>query len=148
MEKYSVVQVAEMLRTNPETVRRWIRNGKLHAIQVSRKDGNVIEESELKRFIKNSPKYASVAMISKVPLSMGIGGVASVVATSVLAGIASGIIEDKAKRDFVVSDEDIEVYLKKSIKECETKIKTRLHTVNQINGEIREEKIKMDELKY
>ena len=30
MESYSVKQIAEMLNTQPETVRRWIRNGKLN----------------------------------------------------------------------------------------------------------------------
>ena len=37
MDTYSVKEIADMLNTNPETVRRWIRSGKLEAIQESRK---------------------------------------------------------------------------------------------------------------
>ena len=33
MDTYSVKEIADMLNTNPETVRRWIRSGKLEAIQ-------------------------------------------------------------------------------------------------------------------
>ena len=47
MTTYSVRQIAEKLNTNPETVRRWIRDGKLKAEQTSRRDGNVVTEYEL-----------------------------------------------------------------------------------------------------
>lgn len=59
MKTYSVKQIAEMLSTNPETVRRWIRDDKLKAVQVSRKDGNLVTEAELERFLKATPKYFS-----------------------------------------------------------------------------------------
>lgn len=35
MDTYSVKEIADMLNTNPETVRRWIRSGNLEAIQES-----------------------------------------------------------------------------------------------------------------
>lgn len=47
MDTYSVKEIADMLNTNPETVRRWIRSGKLEAIQESRKGGNVVTKSML-----------------------------------------------------------------------------------------------------
>ena len=50
-----------MLNTNPETVRRWIRSGKLEAIQESRKGGNVVTKSMLDAFLKTSPKYTGIA---------------------------------------------------------------------------------------
>lgn len=37
MSEYNVKQISEMLDTNPETVRRWIRSGKLEAEQTSKK---------------------------------------------------------------------------------------------------------------
>lgn len=37
MDTYSVREIADMLNTNLETVRRWIRSGKLEEIQESRK---------------------------------------------------------------------------------------------------------------
>lgn len=41
---YSIKQITDLLGTNPETVRRWIRSGKLNTVQESRKDGNAISE--------------------------------------------------------------------------------------------------------
>lgn len=61
MDTYSVKEIADMLNTNPETVRRWIRSGKLEAIQESRKGGNVVTKSMLDAFLKTSPKYAGIA---------------------------------------------------------------------------------------
>ena len=61
MDTYSVKDIADMLNTNPETVRRWIRSGKLEAIQKSRKGGNVVTKSMLDAFLKTSPKYAGIA---------------------------------------------------------------------------------------
>lgn len=37
MDTYSVKEIAGMLNTNPVNVRRWIRSGRLEAIQESRK---------------------------------------------------------------------------------------------------------------
>lgn len=39
MKSYNVKEIAEMLNTNPETVRRWIRDKKLDATIVSKKGG-------------------------------------------------------------------------------------------------------------
>ena len=58
MKTYSVKEIAELLNTNPETVRRWIRSGKLGAIQDSRKEGNVVTQAMLDSFLKTTPKYA------------------------------------------------------------------------------------------
>lgn len=49
MKIFNVQQISEMLNTNPETVRRWIRSGKLKAEQDSRKSGNLISEDSLKK---------------------------------------------------------------------------------------------------
>ena len=45
MASYTVKQIADMLNTNEETVRRWIRSGKLDATWVSKKSGNVISSA-------------------------------------------------------------------------------------------------------
>ena len=60
MSDYSVQQISKMLKTNPETVRRWIRSGKLSAVQESRKSGNLVSEEALKSFMKSTPKYAGL----------------------------------------------------------------------------------------
>lgn len=61
MANYSVKQIAEMLDTNPETVRRWIRAGRLESSQASKKEGNVVSEEALKTFLERTPKYAAAA---------------------------------------------------------------------------------------
>ena len=60
MKTYNVKEVAEMLNTNPETVRRWIRNGSLEATQSSKKDGLVISDQSLSLFVDGKPKYAEL----------------------------------------------------------------------------------------
>lgn len=54
---YTVIDVSRLLKVNPETVRRWIRDGKLESIQYSRKDGNLIEQESLDLFLTKFPKY-------------------------------------------------------------------------------------------
>ena len=52
MKFFNVKQISDMLETNPETVRRWIRDGKLVAEQSSRKSGTVVSEESLLLFLK------------------------------------------------------------------------------------------------
>ena len=75
MKTYTVKEVAALLGTNPETVRRWIRDGKLQAAGNARKKGEnkMILESALAAFLKTSPKYAAVAAS---PLTLGVGAAA------------------------------------------------------------------------
>ncbi len=47
----TVAQVAARLQVHPETVRRWLREGRLRGYFLSRKGGYRIEESELRRFL-------------------------------------------------------------------------------------------------
>ena len=55
MEKYTVKQIAQALDTSEETVRRWIRAGKLKA-SVSSKE-KVISKEDLEDFLNQSPRY-------------------------------------------------------------------------------------------
>lgn len=59
MRLFTVQEVAEKLGTNPETVRRWVRTGKLEAVQNSRREGNMITEEMLRSFLNDYPKYAA-----------------------------------------------------------------------------------------
>ena len=60
---YSTKQIAKMLNVSEETVRRWIRNGKLKANSKSRKQGNKISIFDLNKFYDQNPKYAKQADI-------------------------------------------------------------------------------------
>ena len=53
MDTYTVKEVAKMMNTSEETVRRWIRSGKLKANMDSRKKGSVITDAMLNRVTEN-----------------------------------------------------------------------------------------------
>lgn len=46
----NIFQVANLLRVNPETVRRWIREGKLEAYRAGRKQ--LISDEALEKFLR------------------------------------------------------------------------------------------------
>ena len=79
MDTYTVKEVAKMMNTSEETVRRWIRSGKLKANMDSRKKGSVITDAMLREFTRNTPKYAAA-------LENPIGGI---VAASTLLNFCS-----------------------------------------------------------
>ena len=138
MKTYSVKQIAEMLSTNPETVRRWIRDDKLKAVQVSRKDGNVVSEAELERFLKATPKY-----LSKLAPGVGLLVASPVVGVGVLAGgvVASallGYFEGKNSSDIRVRPEDFTAYLQESILKLNKTIAQKRELILQTQTEISE----------
>ena len=60
-EIYTTIQIACMLNVNAETVRRWLRTGKLKGyFSGSKKGGFIIKETDLEEFIKKHPKYRKV----------------------------------------------------------------------------------------
>jgi len=56
-----VKEISDLLAINSEKVRRWIRNGKLHTVQESRKDVNSLTEAGLNKFLTKTAKYISIA---------------------------------------------------------------------------------------
>lgn len=50
----TVKEVAEALRVQPETVRVWLRSGRLHGMDLGGRVGWRIRESELERFMRAS----------------------------------------------------------------------------------------------
>ena len=56
MKEYTVKEVAELLDTNEETVRRWIRQDKLNATRQVGRGGNKVSEKDLEEFLKKSTK--------------------------------------------------------------------------------------------
>ena len=138
MKTYSVKQIAEMLGTNPETVRRWIRDNKLKAVQVSRKDGNIITEAELERFVKATPKY-----FSKLTAGLGLAAASPVLGIGALAGgiVASallGYFEGKNSVDIRVRPDDFKEYLQKNINKLKETVLQKQALIHQTEAEINE----------
>lgn len=130
METYSVKQIAEMLDTNPETVRRWIRDRKLKAVQVSRKDGNVITETELQHFLKAKPKYlAKISAIGFATLTgtLAVGGAFA----STVAGYR--YLSEKNTIDARIRPEDL---IKEYVRESQDLIRQKELLITQTKEEI------------
>jgi excisionase family DNA binding protein len=49
----TVQEVAEQLNVHPDTVRQWVRNGELKAIDLGGRAGFRISESALQKFIQD-----------------------------------------------------------------------------------------------
>lgn len=55
---YTVKDISRKLNVHQETVRRWIRGGKLASTQCSRRKGDVISDDEFERFLQEHQKYS------------------------------------------------------------------------------------------
>ena len=131
-----------MLNTKPETVRRWIRNGKLHAEKTSRKDGLVVTEEDLNEFLKSSPKYASMATVAGLAL-----GPIGIVTLPLLASFLAMKKKSEMKDDISVSDEEIKKYLQEEIDRRTQSINHKIITIEQLQREITNDKQKIAEYK-
>jgi uncharacterized protein HemX len=122
-----------------------VRNGKLYAVQESRKDGNAVTEAELSKFLKKTPKYISVAAkklaatAPAVSIPFALGGLIG----SMVVGHFD--IEKRLKQSRV-RPEDIARYLRKSIMQHEDAIKRKRDTIAQIEQEIEAEEQKIKAL--
>lgn len=150
MNTYSVKQIADMLNTNPETVRRWIRDDKLKAVQSSRKDGNVVTEAELQRFLKATPKYMPRFAAS---LAAGLSIATPVITIPLLLGTVLGSkflgkLEDKKKQDIRVSAADVETYLAEAISDQQRAISEKKEAIQKLENELLEDQQQLEQLKY
>ena len=141
MAGYTVKQIAEMLGTNQETVRRWIRDNKLHAVQTSRKDGNVVAEEEFQRFIRESPKYASKLAMTIVPIFPEAG--LAVLLGSLAGGAALGYAAKKKEIMTYILPEDAKKFILKSIADMGTQIEQKAQAIQQIESEMQELRTKI-----
>ena len=130
VDTYNVKQIAEMLNTQPETVRRWIRSGKLYAEKASRKDGHVVTECDLNKFLKSSPKYAGMAggLVGAAMMMPVVGGIA--------ATYLAAAKKAKETGDESFSKEDVTRYLQEEIERRNQSINQKLSTIEQLQREI------------
>jgi Putative ATPase subunit of terminase (gpP-like). len=134
LDTYTVKQIADMLNTDPETVRRWIRKGKLHAEKTSRKEGNIVTVADLNKFLKSSPKYAGMAAGAMVA-----GVTAPIAAIPLVGGIAATYltaIKKQEEGEKTISREEIKRYLAEEIERRNSSIQQKLSTIEHIRQEI------------
>lgn len=146
MKMYSVKEISEMLNTTPETVRRWIRGGKLEADQMSRKEGNVVSEEKLYSFLKSTGKYASVATAMAItnPI-LGLGGaISGILGSSVIKYFSQSNEQKKLNLDKY----DIDVLIKKNIEISNESIEKKQKMIEQLQAEIEIEENKIKEYKF
>ena len=131
MDSYTVKQVSQILKTNEETVRRWIRSGKLPATLVSKKGGHTITADSLKEFVKQTPKYAPVlaASLALTPFTM------SAVIGSVIGGLL--VLAESSKS---VTVNDVESFLKKKIDTQGKTLKKKEAQLKKLQEEIEAER--------
>ena len=140
MRHYSVKEIAEMLNTNPETVRRWIRDKKLDATIESKKGGHIIYEEALQEFLKLSPKYAVTAKASLI----GLVAMPTVIAGSL---IAQKLIATERLGKARVSNKDVIQFLQGEIQKYSDVIKTKEETVYQLQKQIESDQLQINALK-
>lgn len=133
MKTYSVKEIADLLGTSQETVRRWIRNGKLQAVDDSKKKGEnkVILESALKSFINASPKYAAAMAIS-LPFGTGIMAGAGITSALLAVKQAEGQRLSKAK----IGVDSVYAFLATRINEERSKLESMLAERSELEQKI------------
>ena len=143
MANYSVKQIAEMLDTNPETVRRWIRAGRLESSQASKKEGNVVSEDALKTFLERTPKYAAVAagmaaagILSPLPSVPIIG---ASLAVSVGMSVASALARLERRKAETASD------AKENLIQLQIEKKQLLEQIRAAAQQLQEQLIKQEQ---
>ena len=141
MDTYSVKEIADMLNTNPETVRRWIRSGKLEAIQESRKGGNVVTKSMLDAFLKSSPKYAGIA----TGLLASHVGLTTTTAAIVGGILAQQLIKNDEIKNAYVNTSEIKKLLLANIQTSRENIARKKKSIKHLQEEIEAEQEHIDE---
>ena len=133
MKTYSVKEIAEMLNTNPETVRRWIRDKKLDATIESKKGGHIVYEAALHEFLKSSPKYAAAAKASLAGAVVG-----AVVLPTVMVGglVAQKLIDAEQLKKARISNKDVINFLRGEIQRYTEAIKAKEDTIHQLQKQI------------
>ena len=106
MKSYSVKEIAALLHTNPETVRRWIRAGKLNSQQTPSKGENIILESDLNNFLDKYPKYASIVTGVAIggTIASPFGAIAVAIASStVIAYIKNSVNNNRISKQELIT---------------------------------------------
>ena len=134
MKSYSVKEIARLLQTNPETVRRWIRKGKLEATRgSSRKERSSVSSEALQKFLKETPKYAASA-------AAAISSPVALASASVLAAIggaaATKIQSDNSIENASIDTIQICAYIENEMSSLKESLSRKRKAIKQLEQEI------------
>ena len=149
-EEYTVNEVASILQTNPETVRKWIKEGKLAAIPGnSKKEGMRIEEPSLEDFLADNPKYTKSAYITAAAaiLTGGIAIPASVIINAQRKARETAQKEDDALTNARIRTTDMIRLLEEEISQESQTILEKRKLKTQLEKEIREKENRIANIK-
>lgn len=138
-KKYKVNEVAKMLGTNEETVRRWIRNNKLNASQQSKKTGNIINDGDLRTFLQDYPKYFERFMTSTASITeKTTENLIASLGVSILgaAGISAVKMLWTNRTNEDISQNDIVRFAGQQIEKIEARIKQKRGAIAELEEEI------------
>lgn len=137
---FTVKQIADMLNTNEETVRRWIRTGKLSATQSSKKLGNVVTTDALKSFAKIMPKYAPLIKATSSTPMMFTAVVATMIGSLVVA------LDDKTSQD--ITPNEVKILLEKKVQERREAINKKARQIKKLQDELEKETESLANFQY
>lgn len=128
--EYTVEAVADLLATNTETVRRWIRDGKLKSTCLSNRQGHRIQEEDLKTFLQSSKKYSKALALLAIPAVAAINAPVTLVSATV--GAVAGVMNFALKKDATTAPQPKQI-------DPITALQTQITQSQQIIAEIEEE---------
>lgn len=143
MKQYNVKQISKLLKTTPETVRRWIRSGKLEATQSSKKAGNIISEDALLSFLKSMPKYSGLAA-EVVAAAVPAAGLPLMIGT-LIGGLAGTLFLQQNEK---VNATYLQKYLKEEIEKLQNSCMKKKATIKQLQNDIASDEQRIRELSY
>lgn len=92
MNYYTVKDIAELLSVNEETVRRWIREGKLVAERGAGRQGSKIDEQALKEFLENNRTFLNSTVATTLGIASAIPVVGGILSSLGIGAAAAGSI--------------------------------------------------------
>lgn len=112
-EEYSVTRISFLLGVRKETVKLWIKNGKLKSIGTEGEDKWWVDEESFKAFLENNPKYIRDYFQNKKKLEPDVVEIPRDVAVKMYEIIS--VINELGRRDIM----HIDFHLRKALQQNE-----------------------------
>lgn len=146
---YSVDQIAKMLNTDEETVRRWIRNGDLKTTKEDeknpRKKGHAVTEDALNQFAKSKSKYSKYMRAIAYGLTFYTGGIPALFGLSLFNVATRKTMEQQIRAGAYAA---VKEQIKNKITELEEVLSQKQSLIDQTQKEVEAIQEKLNKLQY